>query len=293
MLKWVRNHLGFSKAETYGTIVIFMFMGILIISTPLYEMYLTAHGLPVSTQLLDSVSLGGSIPAPVSDTLFFSDTLFYFDPNTSTPEEFTLLGLPEYLSLRIQKFRNSGMSFRQPKDLYGIYGMDSLWVKRVMPYIKILQGKKDGKGPAKPYKNRQETQNVKIDINKTDTTSLMRIRGIGSVLSKRIIKFRDRLGGFISIQQLSEVYGLSPEVVEKLQESFFVEENFSPVKIDINTSTKENLASHPYFDFKMAELIINFRDQHFPLKSPEDLLQIPKIEPEFLKKISPYLSFAY
>jgi len=282
--RWIRNNFGFSRSETYGTIILFFFIGIMIISTPLYEMYLVKKGLPLNVILLDSLV---QVNEPQEQ-----DTIFYFDPNTISQEQLQLLGMPQYLAIRFQKFRNAGGRFNKVEDVYGIYGLDSQWVQKVSPYIRFNKSK-EFSPKKRSSKRTTQVQSEKKDINLADTTSLKEVRGIGSVLSKRIIKFRDKLGGFVSLDQLSEVYGISPELAEKIKTSFYLEGDFVPKKIEINFCTIENLASHPYLNYKIAEMIINFRDQHYPVKSAVELLPIPQLDSVILKKINPYLSFRH
>jgi len=286
VLKWIRNYFGFNKSETYGSVFLFLFMGIMLISTPLYEMYLTNSNLPVSQSQLDSVVTKVSAKVEISN-----DTLFVFDPNLVSIDNLQLLGLQEYLAKRIDKFRLAGGFFYQSSDLYKIYGIDSSWVQKTSSFMVFKT--KPVKQVQSDVKPKIEKKISKHDINLADTTQLKSLKGIGTVLSNRIIKFREKLGGFYTMEQLKDVYGLPTELIDNLYQSFFVANDFKPVQIKINTCLKEELASHPYFDWKSADLIINYRKQHFPLKSAEDLLEIPVISPELVKKVTPYLSFEY
>jgi len=261
-------------------------MGIMLISTPLYEMYLTNSNLPVSQSQLDSVVTKVSAKVEISN-----DTLFVFDPNLVSIDNLQLLGLQEYLAKRIDKFRLAGGFFYQSSDLYKIYGIDSSWVQKTSSFMVFKT--KPVKQVQSHVKPKIEKKISKHDINLADTTQLKSLKGIGTVLSNRIIKFREKLGGFYTMEQLKDVYGLPTELIDNLYQSFFVANDFKPVQIKINTCLKEELASHPYFDWKSADLIINYRKQHFPLKSAEDLLEIPVISPELVKKVTPYLSFEY
>lgn len=106
----------------------------------------------------------------------------------------------------------------------------------------------------------------------------------------RIIKYRDRLGGFISTDQLTEVYGLDTAVIHELKKKSFVTENFEPKTIKINTATEKELAAHPYVKYPMAKAIAAYRFQHGSFQSIDDLTKIAIIDLPTFKKIKPYLS---
>jgi competence ComEA-like helix-hairpin-helix protein len=129
-----------------------------------------------------------------------------------------------------------------------------------------------------------------FNINTADTAQLKKIRGIGSKLSARIVKFRDKLGGFGNMGQLQEVYGLSPEVIDSLQKYTFVESSFRPQQFNVNEATIEQLRQHPYIGFNLARHIIAYRTQHGPFQALEDLQKIKTIDPATFQKIRPYLA---
>jgi competence protein ComEA len=130
-----------------------------------------------------------------------------------------------------------------------------------------------------------------FDINKADSVQLMRIRGIGSKRASWILKYRNRLGGFKSTNQVSEVFGLDSATIDSVRKYTFVSPDFSPKKIYINTATVEMLGRHPYLNFKIAKAIVAFREQHGRFQMADDLLKIRLVTPETIRKIKPYLEF--
>jgi DNA uptake protein ComE-like DNA-binding protein len=130
----------------------------------------------------------------------------------------------------------------------------------------------------------------KFDLNKADSAQLISIYGIGGTLSIRIIKYRNRLGGFISTVQLKEVYGLDSTVVNELVKKSFIEENFRPKSLDINLATEKELAAHPYIKYALAKAITAYRFQHGHFTSIDDLTNIAIIDDTTFEKIKPYLS---
>jgi competence protein ComEA len=149
---------------------------------------------------------------------------------------------------------------------------------------------KDTTYKQKPKNNSYKVNVSKIDFHEADSALLQIVPGIGPKLSGRIIRYRENLGGCIQKEQLLEVYGLSPEVLEKLFDYF----HFKPhvhKKLNINELEVADLSKHPYVTNGIAKVIVAFRNQHGNFEKPEDLLKIKIIDQEWVDKMSPYLAF--
>ena len=142
-----------------------------------------------------------------------------------------------------------------------------------------------------PFSSRTFAQAVIVpfDLNIVDTAGLKKIKGIGEKLSLRIIKYRDALGGFISVDQLREVYNLDTILVKTISARCFITNGFTPEKIDLNHSDQKVLAGHPYLSQNEANAIVAYRFQHGNFKTTEDLENIKAIDPKSLQRIIPYL----
>ena len=125
------------------------------------------------------------------------------------------------------------------------------------------------------------------DLNAATIQELQVVRGIGPSFSKRIVKFRDLLGGFHSEEQLKEVYGLPEETVDELAKHFVVQSQ--PKAISINSDSAKVLAAHPYISYDLAWIIINYRKQNGDIRSSEDLRKIKALDEETFIKLKPYL----
>ena len=132
---------------------------------------------------------------------------------------------------------------------------------------------------------------VPITINSADTIALQQIRGIGSKLSQRIINYRKKLGGFHSINQLKEVYGIDSLLIIKNVHHFINPDLSLIEKINVNTTTIKELVSHPYISYKQSIAIINYREQHGNYNSLEDLSKIHLLTTEDILKLKLYLAF--
>jgi DNA uptake protein ComE-like DNA-binding protein len=129
-----------------------------------------------------------------------------------------------------------------------------------------------------------------ISLDNADSVVLEKLPGIGPVLSARIIKYRDKLGGFYEVDQLREVYGLSDSVFSKIAPLLRLEGNRIK-KIAINSASEEELRKHPYLQWKLAKQLIKFREAHGSFEEVKDLEEIWGLDRDKLKKLIPYLVF--
>jgi competence ComEA-like helix-hairpin-helix protein len=144
---------------------------------------------------------------------------------------------------------------------------------------------KDRVWPANQYVRKKLSP---IDINAADTSAYISLPGIGNRLADRIIRFREKLGGFYSIDQIAEVYGLADSVFQKIKPLLKLGP-FSIKKIDINTATLEELKAHPYIKYTIANSIVQYRSQHGTFSTLEDIKKIVLITEEVYVRISAYL----
>lgn len=131
---------------------------------------------------------------------------------------------------------------------------------------------------------------VIIELNSADTAKLTQLNGIGSSFAKRIVNYRDRLGGFIRKEQLKEVFGLDSEKYAGLQAQVNVDASHIK-KINVNTVTFNGLSHFPYLTYKQMNAVIRFREQHGEYESLADLKNIAIMDDATLQKIKPYLIF--
>ncbi|OSZ77344.1 hypothetical protein CAP36_13160 [Chitinophagaceae bacterium IBVUCB2] len=219
--------------------------------------------------------------------------LFYFDPNTISAEGWKKLGLREKTIGTILNYLNKGGKFRKPEDVQRIYGLFPNEYERIAPYIKI-----ESTGDNKNYAENNTPTNTSpktytpryaiVDVNIADTTAFIALPGIGSKLAARIINFRDKLGGFYSINQVGETFGLPDSTFQKIKQ-YLKLENGSVRKININTSTVDEMKTHPYIKYSLANPIIAYRNQHGSFTKVEDVKKVMAVTDEVYNKIAPYL----
>ncbi|MCR9251918.1 MAG: helix-hairpin-helix domain-containing protein [bacterium] len=288
----LRNHFGFSKSESNGLLLLiptlFLCSGLLYV----YKIYLSNDiNTELSLQELEEwrkeISLKKKEQAKnvVSAPIKREFQKFEFDPNKISKEQIISLGFTERVANNWTKFLNAKGRFYEKSDLLNIYGINKSRVKELESYI-IIEKRKP-----QIFKTEVENSEVisKSDINSASLEELKSVRGIGKVLSNRIIKYRDKLGGFHSEDQLVEVYGLKEDVINNLLEQFEISKEV--LKIQINSDSVKYLASHPYINYNLARAIVNYRHQHGNFNSEQDLSKIEILNDTTLFKIQPYITF--
>lgn len=223
--------------------------------------------------------------------------LFPFDPNKISTEEWKKLGLRDRTIKTIINFRLKGGKFRQAIDLKKIYGLKEEEFQRLIPYVRFEEKDELKLGNTNnENRHKEESRATKIalikpysiEINKADTTELIALPGIGNKLANRIINFRKKLGGFYSLEQLDEVYGLPDSTFDRLK-TYLTCDPAMVKKININDVDLETLKQHPYIKWNLANAIVQYRKEHGNFSKPEDLKHIALMDDLLYQKILHYL----
>lgn len=213
-----------------------------------------------------------------------------FDPNTVAKEALISFGLPEKIVNRMIKFRNAGGKFAEPADLENVYGMKAAWVEQLMPWMEIAKREKIDPSKINLRKKKiVKKENPITDINTADYEDWQNLTGIGPYYADKIMSYREKLGGFISVDQIMETRGLPDSVKQSILPALRLSEIFR--KLNINTASTKQMATHPYITWKQANAIYNYRKQHGPFKSKADLEKMLALTPAFINRINPYLNF--
>jgi competence protein ComEA len=215
-------------------------------------------------------------------------TLFPFDPNTLNEAGWKKLGISERTIGTILHYKAKGGQFRNAGDLQKMYSLKKADFDRLAPYIQIAAPAPFVYAEKAPRKYVKAPPAV-IDINQADTVAFISLPGIGSKLANRIVHFREKLGGFCSVQQLGETFGLPDSTFQLIKPRL----QCAPVamqKININTADVNTLKQHPYIRWNIANAIVQYRQQHGAFHSPGELQQIVLITPELYQKIAVYVT---
>lgn len=293
---WIRGYFGFSQKEASGFIILSSLIIITILVPLIYDkMVPSINGTSLSDQkilnnLIAEMDTEKELQADASakqyNVINQEAGYFSFDPNLATAGDFEKLGIKKYVAERIIKYRNKGGKFKVKNDLRKIYGFPEAQFKKLQSFIMLPDSSQ------KTEKKRYVKEIARsFDINKADTAQLNKLRGIANVMSARIIKYRDKLGGFVNKDQYKEIYSISELALEELEKKTFIEQDFSPLMLNINLAAPELLSAHPYVGRKFAATIVNYRLHHEKFVTADDLKQMISITPEQVEKLKPYLSF--
>ncbi len=220
--------------------------------------------------------------------------LFYFDPNTLPVDGWKKLGVREKTANTIQNYISKGGRFYKPEDISKIWGLREDDVKRLLPYVKI-EAKSTTDYTRYPYPGKAKTYEkptytiTPCDVNNSDSAAFIALPGIGNKLAARIVAFREKLGGFYKTDQLAEIYGLPDSVFQKIKGRLVIG-NSSVKKLNINTATVDELKTHPYLRYNIANAIVQYRKAHGNFIELNDLKKIMIITDDVYNKMAPYLS---
>ncbi len=226
---------------------------------------------------------------PLTKQDFTKKKPFSFDPNSLNEDGWRNLGLKKRTIKTIINYRNKGGKFYKPEDLQKIWGLPQGFYEHVRDYINISKVSYPDDQKHSPTVNAKREKRVwNIEINSTDTTALIELPGIGSKLALRIINFRDKLGGFYSVDQVKETYGLADSSFQKIKPYLHISREVR--KLNINSATKDELKLHPYIKWNLANALVEFRDQHGNYKSIDEIKNIKLIDEKTFVKLSNYLA---
>ena len=138
---------------------------------------------------------------------------------------------------------------------------------------------------------RQPSKKLILDVNKADSILFEQLPGIGEKLSSRIVRYRERLGGFISLEQLKEVYGIQDSLFQQLKGQLLLNKSELPRKLSINKADYKALRQHPYVSHLMAKILLAYLRAHDRIKDEEELNSINGLDKKELEKLLPYLDF--
>ncbi len=247
--------------------------------------------------------------------------LFPFDPNTADSTQLLRLGLQPWQVRNIYHYRAAGGIYRKPEDFARLYGLTVKQYRALAPYIRIsadyqpastLYGSYAQGSSSSSYHPDQSSHEVPYDaasqrsthhgdtlryptklkageqiaLNTSDTTMLKRVPGIGSYYARKIVRYRERLGGFSQASQLMEIEGFPENALP-----YFSVQQKDIHRLNVNKLTAAQLRNHPYINYFMAKAITDYRRLKGPIHSLQDLSLLPEFSPEAIQRLEPYVEF--
>lgn len=220
-----------------------------------------------------------------SNTFVKSITLFEFNPNTISKEQWEQLGVSKFAAERLVNYVAKGGKFKSKSDLLKTYGFTQEDFERLEPYIKI-----DSIANVKPVNNTVPDiaiNKVTTNINTASKEQFMQL-GFSADNAMRIIKFRENAGGIYSSEQLTSLFGIDMAVLSEAQPFLVADEN-EIVKLNINTATTSTLAAHIYISDEMAQAIVDYRNATGKFYSLSEIRKVPGMYAGLFEKLKPYL----
>ena len=200
---------------------------------------------------------------------------FLFDPNTADSTQLLRLGLKPWQVRNIYRYREAGGVFRQKEDFARLHGLTVKEYRELEPYVRDTL-----RYPVKMAEG--ET----VDLNVADTTLFRKVPGIGSYYARKIVDYGERLGGYVSIDQLDEIEGF-PQAAKH----FFVVQDTGVRKLRINYLSLNELKRHPYISYYQARAITDYCRVHGPIHNLRELGLLTEFPQEAIDRLEPYVSY--
>lgn len=296
---WLNKYFGFSKSEFNGLIFLLLIL-CLIKSIPYtYDYFKPVEkdhpGLLAQLQkikLTEDKKFDAGKYANGVEWKKRKENLFNFDPNTLSTDGWQSLGLSLKQAKSIVNYTQKGGKFYKPEDLQKMYVISPERYAKLLPFVQI---KKNAVADLQKNMVEERKAYVKkplqiIDINTADSAQLDEIKGIGGVFATRILKYRERLGGFHKKEQLLEIYGLDSIKYNEIKDQVSLSRIALKV-VNINTAQFNDLKTNPYLSYRQINAIIQYRKQHGDYADISDLKKIAILNQKVIDQITPYLSF--
>ncbi|MBQ6966143.1 MAG: helix-hairpin-helix domain-containing protein [Bacteroidaceae bacterium] len=225
-----------------------------------------------------------------------------FDPNTVDSLTLVHFGIKPWKVKNFLHYRAAGKQFRKAEDMGDTYGWTKEDVEILIPYVLVdgAYSRNENKGKGRDEETRWERKEKQpfpisnkfrvlttVDVNEADSALLCRIPGIGGGISRSILRYRTRLGGFYAVSQLSEIDLLSPELLEW----FTVSPSPQLKKISLNTASFQVLNSHPYITYEQTKALLQYRRLYGNVENEEKLRSTGIFSAEDLDRLRPYLEY--
>ncbi|WP_026915405.1 ComEA family DNA-binding protein [Christiangramia portivictoriae] len=217
------------------------------------------------------------------------DTIYPFKPNFLSDYQGYQIGLSTKEIDNLLEYRASNKWINSAEDFQRVTGISDSLLMLLKPSLRFPEWSRTTGKVAKFQESKTASKEI-ADLNTVSAEDLQVINGIGEKLSARIVKYRSSIGGFVSEEQLQDVYGLSPEVLERITQKFRLINKPEVSLKNINSITEAELAELPYFNSALARKIINYRNINEGIRSFEELTKISGFPSDKIDRIKLYLA---
>ena len=309
MKQFFRDYFTFNKRERNGVFVLIAIIILLIVYLNVSENFYKKEPVDFSKFEKEIAELENQSnkksnytenEEPVTPLIDTEINYFKFNPNNLSEENWMKLGVRQKQIKTIKNYEAKGGKFKKKEDFKKIYGISPELYSKLESYIVFSNEESaiDSRQNAvdkklidnetnKTINSKQQTQNILIELNSTDSAQLTSIKGIGSFYAKTIIKYRNSIGGFYKKEQLLEVWKFDKEKYNAIEKYITVDVT-KITKININTCEAKKL-KNPYINWNQANAIINYRSKHGMYKTIDEIKKTDLVDEETFRKIEPYL----
>jgi competence protein ComEA len=288
-MKDFRSHFVFSRSQQNG---IFLLVLIIVVLQLIYffDPFSSEAALPPEEEeelleLQREIDSLKAVAAAKKDSVEMAP----FNPNFISDYKGYLLGMSPDEIDRLHAYREKELWVNSAEDFQQVTQVSDSLLLKIAPFFKFPQWRQNSSA-VKPSKNSiSEAPLRKQDLNAATAEDLQQINGIGEKLSDRIVKYRESIEGYRGEVQLQDVYGLSPEVIQRLFQKFEVRRDNLP-KQDLNSVDILGLSKLPYFNYELARKVVSYRQSQGGIKSFEELGNIPGFPVEKIEGIQLYLA---
>ncbi len=287
----IKSLFNFSKDQRKGIIILFF----IIISLQLVYCFADFNAPhQVSEQEQQWISLQNKLDKNIELNTKQGYKEYSYNPNFISDFKAYKLGMSLTEINHLHLFRQQGKFANSPKEFQAVTGISDSLLAAIAPNFKFpdwVNNPHTSRFSKFKWKEFPKKETLKIlDVNQATKEDLMKVVGIGDAISDRILKQKEILGGFVSMDQMTEVWGLTPEVIAELDKYFIVEYLPNLKKININNASIKELGQFYYFKYPISKSIVTYRSMNGDLKI-EDLSNIKGFPVDKLKIIALYLEF--
>ena len=290
--KPLKSHFIFSKSQRIGIFLLLL----LVIGFQLIVFFVDFSKIEIENPEEQKwLTIETEIDSLKQDQLNYVPKIYPFNPNFITDFKGYKLGMSTAEIDRLLAFRKTNKYVNSAQEFQAVTKISDSLLKVIAPYFKFpdwVTNRKSNNYFAYDKKDFNKKEKiVQIDINQATAEDLIKVYGIGTALSERILKEKVKFGSFVSMEQLKDVWGLSPEVIANLNKYFKISVIPNVKQIKINDASIKELMQFPYFKYVLAKEIVTFRSMNGEIKNIEDLSKINGFPVDKVKIIALYLEF--
>lgn len=289
----------FSKGHYFGIAILLILVGLLQISFYWYTNQSSSENVNLPEEEKKWLLQQNGIDSLKEVNQENATKIYPFNPNFISDYKGYKLGMTVAQINKLHNLRKQNKYVNSNAEFQKLTGVSNDWMKQYAPYFKFpdwVTNKSTNKYPS-DFENKYqkfEKKEIKIivqDINTADQVELEKVYMIGEKLALKIIAEREKFGGFSDMEQISFIWGISPDAIEDLNKRFEIKSLGNIKKIKINELPIKELQQFPYFNYTIAKNIVTYRSMNGEIKNIEDLTNVKQFPVEKLKIIAVYLEF--